>query len=315
MAMARARRRLAGRAEPRGAIVLYHRIATPRRDAWDLSVSPKRFREQLDVLSSRFTVLPLRELVRRARRRRLPERPVAITFDDGYVDNLELGLPELERRGLPATVFVATGYVGRSGPFWWDELEELITGEGGRSPLLELHGFPALDTSSPEARKRALATMQPLMRHSPADAIEPSLAALRAWAGTAAGRGDPGARCVTREELERLAAPGVIEIGAHTRTHPGLAAQSPAVARGEIEGSRDDLAEWLGDRPATFSYPMGDNRPTTRRVARAAGFELAVAVAPSGPVTWLGNRYALPRQMALEEPVERFEERMEALLG
>lgn len=313
MAIARARRRFADRARPGGAIVLYHRIASPPRDPWELAVSAERLREQLDVLASSFTVLPLRELARRARRRRLPERAVAITFDDGYVDNLDLALPELERRGLPATVFVPTAYVGAPGPFWWDELEELVAGGGERPPRLELPGAPPLDTSSLQARTRALAAVQPLLRHGRAEDIEPTLARLRAWAGTGAGRVDPGARCVTRAELERLARAEVIEIGAHTRTHPGLAAQPPAVARAEIEGSRDELAEWLGEPPATFSYPMGDNRPATRRLARAAGFELAVAVAPPGPVSWLGNRYALPRQMALEEPAERFEERIQAL--
>ena len=58
-------------------------------------------------------------------------RSVVITFDDGYRDNLLVAKPILEEHGLPATVFVTTGYVGSNRDFWWDELESLL--RGGRS--------------------------------------------------------------------------------------------------------------------------------------------------------------------------------------
>ena len=53
----------------------------------------------------------------------LPLDAVALTFDDGYVDNLVFGKPRLEAADLPATVFLATGYIDRFEPFWWDELQ------------------------------------------------------------------------------------------------------------------------------------------------------------------------------------------------
>ena len=53
---------------------------------------------------------------------RFQPRACAITFDDGWRDNLEHALPALEQRGLPATIFVVTERVGSQGAFWPDEV-------------------------------------------------------------------------------------------------------------------------------------------------------------------------------------------------
>jgi peptidoglycan/xylan/chitin deacetylase (PgdA/CDA1 family) len=57
---------------------------------------------------------------------RLPANAAAVTFDDGYADNLKAAKPRLQRAGAPATVFIATGYVGERREFWWDELARII---------------------------------------------------------------------------------------------------------------------------------------------------------------------------------------------
>src|ERR1700761_9208007 len=90
-------RRQARRAASRGAslILYYHRIASPVGDPWQTSVSPRTFDRQLEYLGNETRVLPLRDLVEATRRGKPPHRAVAITFDDGYLDNLELGLPIL----------------------------------------------------------------------------------------------------------------------------------------------------------------------------------------------------------------------------
>jgi len=80
----------------------------------------------------------------------------------------------------------------------------------------------------------------------------------RAWAGVAPP-GPPAeqVRCMTVAELHELVGDGLVEIGAHTRTHPMLSALKPAEQREEIAGSRSDLEAWL-DRPVTsFAYPFG----------------------------------------------------------
>jgi peptidoglycan/xylan/chitin deacetylase (PgdA/CDA1 family) len=108
------------------AILMYHRIATPDADPWGLSVSPKRFAEQVRVLRARRTMLAMDDFVARLQSRDLPHDAVALTFDDGYLDNLRQAKPILEAAGVPATVFLTTGRIGTDEEFWWDELARMV---------------------------------------------------------------------------------------------------------------------------------------------------------------------------------------------
>ncbi len=63
---------------------------------------------------------------------------MAITFDDGYVDVLATALPLLERFDLPATVFLATGWLGSSRRFWWHDLARVVLPARPLPELLEL---------------------------------------------------------------------------------------------------------------------------------------------------------------------------------
>ena len=63
----------------------------------------------------------------------------AVTFDDGYQDNLDNAAPALAAAGVPATLFVATGHVAEGQGFWWDEVERLLrTAPEGVKPVLTL---------------------------------------------------------------------------------------------------------------------------------------------------------------------------------
>ena len=95
-----------------GLVLLYHRIAALDFDPQRLAVTPRHFAEHLEILKACCHPMPLRELVEGARGGTLPDRAVAITFDDGYADALEAGKPALERCGVSATAFLATAYLG-----------------------------------------------------------------------------------------------------------------------------------------------------------------------------------------------------------
>ena len=108
-----------------GALILgYHRVAHVKRDEYEVCVTPDYFAEQMEALSQYTHPLRLAELVQCLRLGSLPPKSVAVTFDDGYADNLYEAKPVLERYDIPATVFVCTGYQGRE--FWWDELADMI---------------------------------------------------------------------------------------------------------------------------------------------------------------------------------------------
>jgi peptidoglycan/xylan/chitin deacetylase (PgdA/CDA1 family) len=102
-------------------ILTYHRIceAVTAYDPWHLSVARAQFLAQMELVAHHYTVVSLDELGSRLDAGASVEGSIAITFDDGYFNNLRLAKPVLERLGLPATCFVATGFIGRAA-FWWD---------------------------------------------------------------------------------------------------------------------------------------------------------------------------------------------------
>ena len=112
--------------EPKPLILMYHRISDPPIDPWGLAVSPLHFEEQLHILRRTRQPFALAEFVDRLLSGALPSNAVALTFDDGYVDNLTAGKELLARTNIPATVFLATGYIDRAEPFWWDELSTFL---------------------------------------------------------------------------------------------------------------------------------------------------------------------------------------------
>ena len=304
-----------------GLILLYHRIAEPVSDPWKIAVSRTTFDRHLRLLTSKFRVLPLAELVVAARRGRIPPRAVAITFDDGYVDNLDRALPLLEAHGVPATFYIATGYVDSRGSFWWDELQELLTGPGARPDRIDLAlGRARIAAATGTAAERECALMEaahPVLRHSPHQTAVHWLELIREWAGggsTAAPAVDPG-RPMSSEELARLAASDLVELGAHTANHPSLLTLSGGEQRSEVELSRRFLTERTGRPPASFSFPFGDNSSRSRRIVRACGFDHAVGVRETQPLTAAARRFELPRLMPAEESAEALGARMEAVLG
>jgi peptidoglycan/xylan/chitin deacetylase (PgdA/CDA1 family) len=116
-------------------VLVYHSISSPPEPMEaDADISPERFERQLRWLSRWRRVIPLDETLHVSPRRRL----AAITFDDGYRDNLTAALPLLEKFSLPMTLFVTAGFLGRDGYLSKDELREI-----SRHPLITVgaHGL------------------------------------------------------------------------------------------------------------------------------------------------------------------------------
>ena len=275
---------------------MYHRIADEPIDPWALAVSPNSFRGTAGCSSSHTSPIFVNRLVRHMLAGTLPRSAVAVTFDDGYVDNLFAGKARLAAADVPATVFVVTGYLGRPGEFWWDELARLLlSGEGpprleivvrGNTMRFELEeGPPRHSTGSwralmdpPRTRRQAayVAIWQALR---PLNEEERNLAmpGLRtAFLDRQAGVG-PG-RAMTYEEVRVLAADGLVEVGAHTVSHPPLA-ELDAVARfNEITKSKAACEALTGAPVHAFSYPYGSLNSEVRAAVGAAGFSCACSV-------------------------------------
>jgi peptidoglycan/xylan/chitin deacetylase (PgdA/CDA1 family) len=317
-------------------ILAYHRVAEANADPWALDVSPAHFAEQMQVLTTIANPISLQDLVRARSDRELPPRPVCITFDDGYADNLRAAKPTLEGFRVPGTVFVTTGFIGGLENLWWDELAKLILDPTSRQTELSLslngcldaYAFPPrineLDEEDPHKNWKAwegargprqaayLAIYQKLVRLSEADR-EGALKQLRGC-GPRPYADRQQHRCLSEAELRELASGDLVEIGAHTLTHPVLAELPPDQQQHQIGGSKRRLEALTGKPVASFAYPYGKKSHYTAQtveIVRANGFACACSNF-GGLVTRSSDRFALPRFQPMDWDGDQFAEALES---
>jgi peptidoglycan/xylan/chitin deacetylase (PgdA/CDA1 family) len=283
--VAYASRRLRREQEAHGLVLMYHRVARVEADPWDLCVRPEYFESQIRMLREHADLVPLAELHRHLRKGRRSRPVVAITFDDGYVDNLTAAKPVLERYQAPATVFIATGQVGRRADFWWDRLAKLVLLEKPLPSSLEIGSGPErfqhrddrLATGGApgrHARRRLHDRIWAWCSNRPDAERDAFLNAVEQWADIHPVP-DPSSWAMTRAELNALMDGGLVDIGAHSVTHPLLSRLPAATKASEIRQSRIDCERLSGRAPAAFAFPNGDMDAESLTLVRGAGFEIA----------------------------------------
>jgi peptidoglycan/xylan/chitin deacetylase (PgdA/CDA1 family) len=316
-------------------VLAYHRVTTLARDSQALAVTPERFAEQLDALESIGVPVPLSEL----RSVEPGTTRFAFTFDDGYADNIENARPLLADRGWPATLFITTGNVRSGREFWWDELETLLFSPGTlparfdaqiprTNSRLSFEGGELTEEEEAASRSWSLLSVRDvaprehayrktagILRNAHPDVREQLLSELRAWAEHPNSAPRQSHRPMTVDEVSSLATDDVIDVGAHTVSHPALAALTPREQSEELAASKRSLEE-LVDKPVTsFAYPYGNRSllrnvmnkltrgrrsapnsytTTSRRLIQEAGFQEAWTTRP-GTVSPQSDRFQLPR--------------------
>lgn len=315
------------------AIVLaYHRVAELDSDPQLLSVTPQHFAEHLDVIHRTYRSIGLGELARSVVAGDITKGGVAVTFDDGYADNLHNARPLLEQYEVPGTVFVIVGCAGQPREFWWDELERilLLPKSLPRSSTLTVNGqphrwdlsgeaIPTWDVTQPRrtARQKAYVGIYRLLRPLGDHTRSELMAQMSEWAGDSA---EPRLTHLplSLADLSALGQSPMVEIGSHTVSHPVLAAQSEEVQAREISDSKRTLEQMLGGRPVnTFSYPYGSKAHSGRRaieLVKNAGYTVAVANF-AGAVTRTSNSFFLPRVQVRDWSGDIFARRLKEWLG
>ena len=242
-------------AGPRLIVLRHHRLYEAEvRPLYRLGVSTAVFERQLDLLTA-LDLVPLTVsdgldwLCKADGGTR-----VALTFDDGYRDNLTLALPLLERRGARATFYLAAGLIEQRLAPWWDRIAHRVQqaraarlewSSDGRALSLPLH--------SVAARRAAVARLMPLFRVAP----EVQERRLQDLSDALRATGEPASELATWHELAALAPRGM-EVGAHTLTHPFLSRLSPERQDAEIGGSVELIRARLGVDCAGLAFPGGD---------------------------------------------------------
>lgn len=320
-------------------ILMYHRVLDFPSDPWGLNVTPRHFAEHLEVLRRHGCVVRLADLtgmlLRRGRNR---SKPVVITFDDGYADNLLVAKPLLEEARLPATIFMTSGDVGRTQEFWWDELEKMLLQPGELPTVVklsvngqehqwelgadaryghdqfEIHkNWRADSKERPTARHRLYRSIYDLVQGIAREAREAVMDDLRNLSGTLPSV-RPTHRALSPDETRQLSERNWIEIGAHTVTHQALASQAPNIQRVEIADNKSQL-EKIVDRPVNcFSYPYGLHSDETVKIVRETGFSCACACLDRS-VRQSSDLFRLPRLMVEDWSGEKFETRLQEWFG
>ncbi len=240
-------------------ILVYHRVLNtlPPEGEWEpnltLSVSESAFESQIKYLSENFSCVSLEDAVQKLKTGTLGPRCVVVTFDDGYHDNLATALPILEKYHVPATIFIATGFIDSPPTPWWYEhayhlrnLDSLsINFQGVRYQWsLKTH----------KEKDEAFTALNALTKLLSPKEQEELLNAIRSSSGKLYTRRE---KMLSWDEIRMLDKHPLITIGAHTHSHPVLTALSDEELKNELLSSKTRLEETLGHPVQYFAYPFG----------------------------------------------------------
>lgn len=272
-------------------ILLYHRIADEPIDAWDLCVSVQNFERQLHWLKTNCRVIRLEEMVFDWSRKKLKPNSIAVTFDDGYLDNYTLASHLLEKYEIPATFFITN----ERKILWWDELEtcflktEILPERFHFTinsilidySLLEetvltkaLHEkLSAWKAFTKPTTKRAGLLMQvwKQLRFMPCEKQQEILMHVREWSSSQI----PSPSVINELQIKNLSEKSLFEIGGHTITHPALSSLSIEKQTAEILGNKSYLEQIIEKNVRYLSYPYGDYNEQTVNISAQLGLDAA----------------------------------------
>ena len=250
-----------------------------------LAVTPEDLGWFLRFFRERYTCGPLDETFQRYSAGERPERPfLAVTFDDGQLDNYMYAKPELDRAGVKASFFIPVDAVESGRPLWHDRLAYAAhalhradpatarrcfaeAGVAGNDPDPAGSAVIAAKALEPAERSAWVARVEAAV----GGATEPSWDGLMAW-----------------DEIRALADEGH-EIGSHSMSHALLPQLDAEAQEREVKESKAVLEARL-DRPiASFCYPNGDCDAVTVAAVERAGYRQAVTT------RWGPNRADAPR--------------------
>lgn len=294
-------------AGPRARLMVfpYHRVLEHDDPLLPGAPSAERFERQLYRIRKYCNPLSLLEAVERLIAGNLPPRAVAVTFDDGYANNLEIAAPLLRKYDIPAVVFVAVDALER-GIMWNDIIVEAVRLAPDRINASAV-GLGTLDIDELNRLSvlhRLIASVQYRPTKERLEISESLYASVT---------NKPLKRQMLRpDQLNELANAG-LDIGAHTVNHPILRTLDDSAALAEIEGSRSWIGDITGKRPTLFAYPKGkrgdDYDARHMKMVRSLGF-LAAVSANWGCATRDSSLFELPRFKPWEDTDFGFSSRL-----
>jgi peptidoglycan/xylan/chitin deacetylase (PgdA/CDA1 family) len=280
-------------------ILMFHRFGDGTRgDPQGLPI--KRFAQYMRYLTARYRVVSLRELVHDLERGGPGINTAAVTIDDGYDDVFSLAAPVLRRYGIPASIFVVSGFA--AGRLWpWPDHFRFVFERAARGPVRFKHRATVntIDIRDERDRRRYEEQWREYAKTLPAAEREDLLAAIaEAYKIDVPATAPAEFRSISWTALRALAAEG-FDIGGHTRSHPILSRIESARLRDEIHGCKEEIEAELRQPVSYFAYPNGRREDYTQEAVSAvskAGYAAALTAIPGN------NTRATPRLELLRIP-------------
>jgi peptidoglycan/xylan/chitin deacetylase (PgdA/CDA1 family) len=265
-------------------IVTYHGVVRRPLEIYDWCfLDEESFRQQLAYLKKHFDVVSLAAAVDALRAGKLNRPTAVITLDDGYQNNYSIAFPILREFALPATVFIATGFINTDDTFWTLRLN-LSLADTKRTSL-SWNG-ENLDLSDTPSRVKANVIIRKSLRDLPRPELMSRLSQIIKLLGEDPKRSielDSPFRMLTAQAVKEMNQSGLIEFGAHTHTHRILTRLSFDECKNEIELSVGRVEELSGRACRFFAYPLGGREHYNQQsidILRSLGICAAVTTRP-----------------------------------
>lgn len=281
-----------------GAVILmYHSVAdadSERYVAPANRISPRLFERQMAFLQRSRRVVSLSALVDGLERGEAPlPRTVCITFDDGYLDNLTVAAPILERHGMEATLYLATGYVDSAEAQWSDALHAALSTRTRHHLRLPVLGVGSIDLRGGAGLEEA---RRLLHRHLLEALRDERSACLAEVVEQLVPEGRPPRLTLNWDDVRQLRRRyPFVELGGHTRDHVDLRRHGIALAREQAAASADDIRRETGETARHFSFPYGRWSAEARDDIAGSGWHSAVGAGLRVRIDTRSDRFAMPR--------------------
>lgn len=283
------------------AVLMYHGVVDAPSGVPDWCfIGREAFRGQVAYLKRHFRLLSLSEASAALDAGGVDGPAAVLTFDDGYRNNFDTAFPVLREFDAPATVFLTTDLVDTSDTLWFCRLLRAL--ERTRRTSLEWSGS-RFELSGPLSKAESSDRLQSMLKRLPKARLGAALSEVCARLEVDPAEPiekDSPYRMLDSAAVRAMVRSGLVEFGAHTRTHAILSLLRAPEQRQEIEGSLAAVRRLTGRPCELFAYPNGgaaDYDATTLRHLARAGVRLAVTSIPGV------NSTATPRLELRRYPV------------
>ncbi|MBL4576179.1 MAG: polysaccharide deacetylase family protein [Opitutaceae bacterium] len=237
-------------------------------------ITAKEFDKKMQLIVRYFTPLALSEAVEKLKNNTLPQRAICVTFDDGYRDNAEIAFPILKKWNIPATFFVASGFLD-GGRMWNDTIIETVRNyQGDELNLTEL-GLDSFDTQNNQKKEQSAQSIIQQIKHLPQQERHQKVEFIASHA-----KNLPNDLMMDSAQVKNMSEQN-ISIGGHTVTHPILATLTAEKAEQDIRQGKKALENITQKPVIEFAYPNGkpeqDYLPEHVGIVKKLGFKIAVS--------------------------------------